>query len=782
MDKRIRRPAERSLAGVQLTTFFGRSRELVEVCERLNAGDRVVTLTGSPGVGKTRLAGELLVHMNEHYDASAFIRLAELGVHVDTVDVERRICNLLIAALRISHHQPNAGPTDVLIEHVRDRRVLIVLDNCEQVLDAVAELVNRIITETVMVQVIATSRPYLDVQGEHRVHLGPLSTPAENADRTAAERSDAVQLLADRATAVGRPLTEQDDWQAIVDLVRWSSGIPLVLELIAAQFGRGRAPAVVLDRLQGGASLKYGPGARGIPKHHLALDIAITESWDLCSPQQQRVWARLTVFSGGFTLDAAEEVCADALIDRGEILEMLDHLVRHSIIEGASPDGRYRQHTFLREYGRRSLSTSGELDKISERLCRWVAGLARQAAEQWFGPEEVRWLDLVNAESRNIAAAVAWCSDNGLTERGLAIMVDVLLTRAPFFFATEVQVCRRVEELLREGPVAASDVRIAALAMAGWVWIALGEQARGKTLLDECVRLACEAGKYDAPAVQLVEGTYEALALGQRSGFAKLAAASAGFRAAGADGPAFMADLFHAMTAGLLGPADEADRMSQRCLAEARRRGAEWAVTWAEWTRGLPACSEPVTDNPEPLRRQIALGDLWGPGWWVERKAWELAKDGDYVGAARAIGGSDSLQARHGVHYNGLASFKPHRGRAKAEIALVLGPVESTAAYLEGSLLTDEQIVALAFGDTDPAAEPTLNERQWAIVRLVAQGLKNQQIATTVRFSVRTVETELTTIYSLLGVAGRRELAEWYRARSAPTGSPTAPVGPRRRG
>ncbi len=723
----------------------------------------------------------MLVQMNEHYDASVFIRLAELGMHANTPKVLQRICNLLIAALRISHHQPNADPVDVLIEHIRDRRVLIVLDNCEQVLDAVAELVNRIITETATVQVIATSRAYLDVQGEHRVHLSPLSTPAEDADRAAAEHSDAVQLLADRATTVGRPLTEQDDWQAIVDLVRWSSGIPLVLELIAAQFGRGRAPAVVLDLLQGGKSLKYGPGARGIPTHHLALDIAITESWDLCAPEQQRVWARLTVFTGGFTLDAAEQVCADELIGRGEILEILDHLVRHSIIEGASPDGRYRQHTFLREYGRRNLSASGELDKISERLCRWIAGLVRRAAVRWFGPEEIRWLDLVNTESRNIAAVVAWCSEKRQTERGLAIMVDVLLTRAPFFFATEIQVCRQVEDLLRDSPAVASDVRISALAMAGWVWIALGEQARGKSLMDQCVHLAREAGKDDAPAVQLVEGTYEALALGKRSGFAKLAAASAGFRAAGADGPAFMADLFHAMTAGLLGPAEEADRMSQHCVVEARRRGAEWALTWAEWTRGLPACSEPVTDNPEPLRTQIVLGDLWGPGWWVERKAWELAKDGDYVGAARAIGGSDSLQARHGVHYNGLASFKSHRGRAKAAIALVLGPVESTAAYLEGSLLCDEQIVALAF-DTDPASEPTLDERQWKVVQLVAKGLKNQQIATIVQFSVRTVETELTTIYSLLGLQGRRELAKWYRARSAPTGAPTAPAETRRHG
>lgn len=724
----------------------------------------------------------MLVQMNEQYDAAVFIRLAEIGVQADTADVMQRICNLLIAELRISHHQPNSEPVDVLIEHARDRRVLIVLDNCEPALDAVAELVERLITETSAVQVVATSRAYLDIHGEHVVHLDPLSIPAEHADRTAAGQSEAVRLLADRASAIGRPLTEQDDWPAIVDLVRWSAGVPLVLELATAQLAAGRAPAVVLDRLQGGASLRYGPGARGIPKHHLALDIAICESWDLCSPQQQRVWARLTVFTGGFTLEAAEQVCADELIDHDEVLAILDHLVRYSVIEGASSDARYRQHTFLREYGLRRLSAFGELGSLRDRHCAWIAGLVREAADRWFGPEEVRWLDLVNAESRNITAAVAWCAERDEAERGLAIMVDVLLTRAPFFFATEIQVCRLVEDLLRAVSTEAADVRISALAMAGWVWIALGDHERGKTHLDECRRLACDAGKEDAPAVQLVEGTYEALALGERSGFTKLAAASAGFRAVGAYGLAYMADLFHAMTAGLLGPAEEADRMSQRCVAEARSRGAEWALTWAEWTRGLPACSDPVTNNRAPLRRQIELGDLWGPGWWVEKNAWECAQAGDFVGAARRIGGSDSLQARHGVHYNGLAGFKYHRGRATAAIALVLGPVASTVAYREGSMLTDEQIMALALGDADTVPEPTLTERQWEIARLVAKKLKNQQIAAIVQFSARTVENELTALYDLLDLEGRQQLADWYWARSAPTGAPTAPAATRRRG
>ncbi|WIV62146.1 LuxR family transcriptional regulator [Amycolatopsis nalaikhensis] len=509
--------------------------------------------------------------------------------------------------------------------------------------------------------------------------------------------------------------------------------------------------------------------------------MAIGESWKLCTDVQQRVWARLTVFTGGFTLEAAEQVCADAVVDRAEILPTLDYLVRHSIIEGASADGRYRQHNYLREYGRRRLAQFGDQDAMAESHCAWNAQLVRDAAERCFGPDEMTWLARVNAESGNITAAVSWCADRGQVGRGLTIMVDFLRTRAPYFFATEIPVCRQVENLLRAGPAEPSPVRISALAMVGWIWLALGARDRGKVHRDECLDLARRICMETAPAVQFIDGTYDALALGQRSGYAKLETAREGFHAAGDDVSAYMAGLFHAFTAGLHGPAEEADRMSRWCLDEAHARGAEWAITWAEWTRGLPEGSQPQASARPALRKQVKLGDLWGPAWGVEEEARKRVLARDFLGAAHLYGGSDSLQARHGVRFNGLPGWRHHRDLAIAAIVDAIGKEAFEAARLTGSRWDDERIVAFALGDAD-SASPQLTERQREIVRMVSEGMTNAEIGAVLHHAPRTVEGELTRIYRRLNLRDRKELADWYQTQVTAIGGSTAPAASPRRG
>ncbi|MET8848636.1 NB-ARC domain-containing protein [Amycolatopsis sp. NPDC004625] len=763
------------------TVLVGQSRKVTEVESYIDNGARLVTVTGSGGVGKTRLAAEVFRQRRDAYDAAAFVRLAEMSDDADSETTLERICNLLLAVLRVANHQPDAQPLDVLIGFLRDQRVLLVLDNCEQLLACVQELVDLLINQTPQLQIVATSRAWLQIHGARIVHLNPLRVPEEDADRVQAEECDAVRLLQDRAALAGRPLTVDEDWSAIVRLVRWSDGIPLILELVAAQLSTGRSPAVVFERLEGGLSLRYAPGTRGVQAHHLALDVAIGESWKLCSEVQQRVWARLTTFTGGFTLEAAEEVCADECVDRAEILTTLDYLVTHSIIDGASADGRYRQHNYLREYGRRRLRLFGDQDTIEERHCAWTAQLVRDAAENWFGPDEMTWLNQINAESGNITAAVSWCADHGQAERGLTIMVDLLRTRAPYFFATEIPACRQVEKLLQARTAAPSPVRVSALAMVGWIWIALGTRERGKAHRDECLDLARQIGMENAPAVQFIDGTYDTLALGLRSGYAKLEAAREGFRAVGAHGSAYMAGLFHAFTAGLLGPVEEADRMSQWCLDEAHTRGAEWAITWAEWTRGLPEGSQPQASARSALRAQVKLGDLWGPAWGVEEEARKRVLAGDLVGAAHLYGGSDSLQARHGVWFNGLPGWRHHRDIAIDTITERIGEEAFEAARRAGSRWRDDRIVAFALGDTDPTS-PSLTERQWQITRMVSEGRSNPEIGAVLHNSARTIEGDLTRIYRLLTLRGRTELAEWYRTYDAPSDGSTAPATPPLRG
>ncbi|MEA5366235.1 LuxR C-terminal-related transcriptional regulator [Amycolatopsis sp., V23-08] len=763
------------------TTFVGQLHKVTEVESYLDEGTPVVTMTGSGGVGKTRMAGEVFRRRRDRYDAAAFVRLAEMSDEADGEPTIGRICTLLLADLRVANHQPDAQPLDVLTGFLRDRRVLLVLDNCEHLLGPVQELVDLLINQASQLQIIATSRAWLQIHGARIVHLNPLRIPGENAGRAEAEECDAVRLLQDRAALAGRPLTAEDDWSVIVQLVRWSDGIPLILELVAAQLSTGRSPRVVFDRLEGGLSLRYAPGTRGVQAHHLALDVAIGESWKLCSEVRQRVWARLTVFTGGFTLEAAEQVCADAVVDRAEILTTLDYLVQHSIIEGASADGRYRQHNYLSEYGRRCLRRFGDQDAIEERLCAWVAQLVREAAEGWFGPDEMCWLSGVDAESGNIATVVTWCAERGQVERGMTIMVDLLRTGAPYFFATEIPVCRQVEKLLQAESAKPSPARVSALAMVGWIWTALGARERGKAHRDDCLHLAQQIGVEKSPAVQFVDGTYDALALGLRSGYAKLEAAREGFRAAGADGSEYMAGLFHALTAGLLGPVGEADRMSQWCLDAAYASGAAWAITWAEWTRGLPEGSQPQASARNALRAQVKLGDLWGPAWGVEEEARKRVLADDYLSAAYLYGGSDSLQARHGVRFNGLPGWRHHRDIAIAAVIEAIGEEVFEAARDAGGRWRDDRIVSFALGDANPTS-PALTERQWQITRMVSDEKSNIEIGAALHNSARTVEGDLTKIYRLLNLRGRAELVEWYEAYVAPSVGSTAPEAPPRRG
>ncbi|WIV52836.1 NB-ARC domain-containing protein [Amycolatopsis nalaikhensis] len=228
----VRRPS--SSAGVPgaayPTSHIGRSHKVTEIEEHIDEGARLVTATGSGGVGKTRLAVEAFRQLRDAYDATAFVRLAEMSCEAGDDETVERICNALLADLRVANHQPDAQPLDVLIRYLRDQRVLLVLDNCEQVLNPVQELIDLLINAAPQLQIIATSRAWLQVHGERVVHVNPLPVPGKNADRIEAEDCASVQLLQDRAALAGRPLTAEDDWATIVRLVRWSDGIPLILE------------------------------------------------------------------------------------------------------------------------------------------------------------------------------------------------------------------------------------------------------------------------------------------------------------------------------------------------------------------------------------------------------------------------------------------------------------------------------------------------------------------------------------------------------------------------
>ena len=245
-----------------------------------------------------------------------------------------------------------------------------------------------------------------------------------------------------------------------------------------------------------------------------------------------------------------------------------------------------------------------------------------------------------------------------------------------------------------------------------------------------------------------------------------LASAREGFRAVGAMGDSHMAGLLMAIGAGLLGPAEIIDAVSEEILAEAREAKAPWAILWALWTHGLPWRTDVRDVHGVCLAGQIELGDRWGTTWDVEGKVWRCAATGQFVLSARLMGGAVSLQERHGAQINTMSGFAEQRQKAKDLIIAGIGPEEFEAAYKAGLALTTEEIYQLALeGDNDNAA--ALSPRQRQIVLLVVEGLggggmTNSQVADELSVSVRAVESALTEIYRKLGLRGRTALATWH--------------------
>ncbi|MCP3805100.1 LuxR C-terminal-related transcriptional regulator [Allokutzneria sp. A3M-2-11 16] len=757
------------LAGVALTSLVGRDDLLGSLAGAVRRGTRLISLSGAGGVGKTRLALELVHHVADEFDLSAVVYLADLNPGEDATTA---IGQSIVTALGVTDHQSRRGAVEVLLDHLQGKRVLLVLDNAEHLLDPVADMVIALLTEVPQLSVVTTTRHRLDLPPERVVAVPPVTIPEANATPEQARGSQAVELLLDRAAATGSPAIPESGaaWDAVVELARWSGGLPLVIELIAAQMSV-LGPEKTLQRLDGGRLLAT--RTRRAQPHHRTLTRALDVSWDLCSPEQRRLWARLAVFSGGFDLEAAEEVCGDGGGD--EVLALLADLVRHSVVV-VGGDGRYQQLQPLRGYGLRHLDAFGETDALREKHCHWVRRLVATCAVEWFGPDELTWLARIHRELPNIRAAVNWCVATRTVQIGLGIVADVVRTRVHFFAALQSTVRAWADDLLSVEPAEPTQPRMAAHAALAFTLIAIGDKERGDYHLDQCRAVAQRLGIESAPPVLFAEGLHLVLSRGDTAGLALLRQARDGFRAIGAPGDGQMAALLLSVGAGLLGATEIADAASADCLADAERHNSPWARTWALWTHGLPALSQPKYVLHECLPALIEMGDRWGCTWTIEASAWWRARIGEPEDAARLLGGCIGLHQRHGVGLSGLVPFQRQREQAERRIVAAIGEAAFRAAYTDGTRLATEEVYDLALRPFDTSesedvrtgviASPlTAAERK--VAELVAAGLSNGRIAEELYVSKRTVETHVGRMLAKLHFTNRTQLATWYGNRGS---------------
>src|SRR5580658_3292747 len=403
----------------ELTSFAGRDAELRQVAELLGA-HRLITLTGPGGAGKTRLAVEAA--RTELPVMPDGVWLVELAPVTDPADVTSAVLStlglreqVLVYPTRPRRLMPEAPlPPDELsrlLSALAAKRTLLVLDNCEHLIAAAAALADRVLAACPQVLILATSREPLNITGEALWTVGPLTLPPDPAatslpaERAVVQESASVRLLTQRARAVvpGFLVTE-DNAPAVAMICRALDGMPLAIELAAARL-RTMAPEQVAARLSDRFQLLTGGSRTAMPRHQ-TLRAVVDWSWDLLDDAERALWRRFSVFAGGATLEAAEQVCSGSGVRADQILDLLTALADKSLLIVRHDPPRYRMLEIIRAYGQERLAEAGEAEEVREAHAQYFTRLAEAGQYHLLRAEQLDWLRRLSADQDNLHAAI----------------------------------------------------------------------------------------------------------------------------------------------------------------------------------------------------------------------------------------------------------------------------------------------------------------------------------------------------------------------------------------
>lgn len=761
------------------TPFVGR-RRLLETTTPVLGSSRLVTLIGADGVGKTRAA----IHLGRHAARTApgGVWLVDLA----TVDDPALVPSAVAAALGV-RDQSQRPVLDTIVRHVGERdRPLLLLDNCEHLSAAVAELADALLRHTADTRILATSRQPIGVPGEHVVRVRPMIVPtrAELRPGTSLDslaHYDAVRLFVDRAAAAGVELSDRDGAD-VGRLVRALEGVPLSIELAAARTATmtvtdiaARLAADPLRALTGNCRITH-------PCHHRDLDATLAWSYQLCTPAEQHLWARLAVFTGGFDLAAAEAVCADADLPAADILGLVEGLARQSLIavHHDTDASRYRMLETVRAYGLAKLTERGEDTDIRARHRRYYRNVTDTLVRAWFGPHERAWMARVRRELPDIRAALRSAVATGDTETGLITAVNLSRSRVWFLAGTLPEARYWLRTLLAQQPD--TPLRLLVLTNGAWITACQGEQGSALSIVADCLRAARATGGNDLAAamVAFARGSYRMFCGGDlNTAAADFTRARDGLLRAEQCSDAHMAHLCLAICTAAGPDATAAFRAAEDCLTDADTAGARWAASWAQWAYGLAHLrhGDPrraLTVFRAGLHTQQATADSWGTAWSLAALGWTAATQGDHHQAAVLQGAATRQYDTIGIQPTGARLLTRLGADAEATTQTALGVDAYTRAHHHGATLDHDTTIATALGEHTRTAHPTkpaarhrrptdLTDREHDVVRLLAAdaSLTNKAMANRLCISVRTIDTHMNHIARKLGVTTRAQIAVW---------------------
>ncbi|GIK40504.1 MAG: serine/threonine protein kinase [Chloroflexota bacterium] len=415
---------------LQLTSFIGRERELAKVKD-LMARVRLLTLTGPGGSGKTRLASQVVTDLlaaAEYPDGIAWVELSSIS--------DPELIPQAVATAMSVREQPGYPLIETVIDYLRSRQVLLILDNCEHIVSACAGLVNSLLRSCPHGRILATSRAPLRVEGETTWPVPPLAVPAPDwwtgitpgeVQTEELARFEAVQLFTARAAAVFPAFRLSiENAAAVAQICCRLDGLPLALELAAARI-KVLSAAQIAERLDDALALL----TRGSPlaaRRQQTLRATLDWSYELLAPPEQILLRWLAVFVGGFTLEAAEEICSDEMLERAMVLDTLSNLVDQSLVvveQSRDSRPRYRLLETIRQYSQEKLQAAGERILLRDRHLAWCLALVEEAETGLRGSQQVAWLGRLEREHDNLRAALDWGQEAGHVESGLRLAASL---------------------------------------------------------------------------------------------------------------------------------------------------------------------------------------------------------------------------------------------------------------------------------------------------------------------------------------------------------------------